>query len=42
MPFDRMAALKSEAHTLAERLTRLDRQSRELVRTLARDGESAC
>ena len=42
MPSDRMAALKSEAHTLAERLTRLDRQSRELVRTLARDGESAC
>ena len=37
-----MAALQNEAHTLAERLTRLDRQSRELVRTLARDGEPAC
>ncbi len=39
---DHMAALKNEAHTLAERLTRLDRQSRELVRNLARDGEPAC
>ncbi|MDD4702616.1 MAG: 1-deoxy-D-xylulose-5-phosphate reductoisomerase [Desulfovibrio sp.] len=39
---DHMAALKSEAHTLAARLTRLDRQSRELVRKLARDGEPAC
>lgn len=39
---DHMAALKNEAHTLAERLTRLDRQSRELVRNLARDGEPTC
>ena len=37
-----MAVLHSEAHTLAERITQLDRQSRELVRKLARDGESAC
>ena len=37
-----MATLQSEAHTLAERITQLDRQSRELVRTLARDGEPAC
>jgi len=34
--------LQQEAHILAERIARLDRQSRELVCTLARDGGSLC
>ena len=41
-PNDADAALKLEAHTLAERMQCLDRQSRELVYTLARDGGSLC
>ena len=39
---DSEAALTMEAHTLAERMQRLDCQSRELVYGLARDGGSLC
>lgn len=39
---DSEAALTIEAHTLAERMQRLDCQSRELVYGLARDGGSLC
>ena len=42
LPADADAALKHEAHTLADRMQSLDRQSRELVYTLARDGGSLC
>ena len=35
-------ALQQEAHILAERIARLDRRSRELVCTLARDGGPLC
>lgn len=42
LPTDADAALKIEAHTLAERMQRLDRQTRELVYGLARDGGSLC
>ena len=42
LPADADAALKHEAHTLADRMQSLDRQSRELVYTLARDGGFLC
>lgn len=42
LPADADAALKLEAHTLAERMQSIDRQSRELVYGLARDGGSPC
>jgi len=41
-PEDQGAGLAQEAHTLAERMQCLDRQSRELVYALARDGGYSC